>query len=432
MLPVAIAMTMWSMRTLPKRNKLIAVLTLLLVISGCSGNDVPTASDVMESGQTAPQPVSGDMLLSYWRIGANQPILAYDAMGELVATIEVDSVVTLAQQGYAIGSTIYQQLENTNWYIKTDAPGINEDTSWYLNPKHLIPLGIEATIKAGSTITDFFDTSRYTLAQPLTVDVITMDESKIGFYFQNDLVYANITDIDGTIEKPTLTNPDSVDVLMYHFFYDPAIETPQDGNDVSTTDFQGQLEALNSNNVTLLTMQELYHYLNDSGQVPDRSMVLTIDDGDESVYRLGYPLIKQAGVNATLFVICGWFSDPRPYEFTQMAQDGIELQSHGFLMHQGGCSGMGHGGLLQCVDFQQGVDDTLRSLAYVDQGFVYCYPFGDVNDHAVEILKQAGVKMAFTTEYGSVSIGDDPYHLKRIRISGSDGVEGFKSKLNLN
>lgn len=425
-------MTMWSMQILPKRNKLAAALSLLLVISGCSGNNVPTASDVIESSESAPQPVSGENLLSYWRIKADQPILAYDHQGELVATIEPGSVVTLAQNGYALNGTIYQQMENTDWYIKTDANGINEDTSWYLNPKHLIPLGMQATIKGGSTIVDFFDDPRYTLAQPLSVDVVTMDDTKIGFYFQNDLVYANISDLETTIEKPILNNPQSVEVLMYHFFYDPASETPQDGNDVSTVDFQGQLEALNANNVTLLTMQELYHYLTGSGQVPNRSMVLTIDDGDESVYRLGYPLIKQAGVNATLFVICGWFADPRPYEFTQMAQDGIELQSHGFLMHQGGCSGMGHGGLLQCVDFEQGVDDTLRSLAYVDQGFVYCYPFGDVNDHAVNILQQAGVKMAFTTEYGSVSTGDDLYHLKRIRISGSDGVDGFKSKLNLN
>ena len=40
--------------------------------------------------------------------------------------------------------------------------------------------------------------------------------------------------------------------------------------------------------------------------------------------------------------------------------------------------------------------------------------------------------MAFTTEYGPVSTGDDLYHLSRIRISGDDGIDGFKTKLNLN
>ncbi len=423
---------MWSMQILRKINKPVAALALLLGISGCSGNNVPTASDVLESEESTNAPVTSDQLLSFWRIKASEPIAVYDDNQTVVATIEPDTVVTLAQQGYSDGSTIYQQLENTDWYIPTDASGIVEDTSWLLNQAHLIPLGVQATIHADAPLYDFFGDHRYTLVQPLTVDVVTWDDTHIGFYFQNNLVYADIADVDLSAAKPQLNNPENVEVLMYHFFYDPSEETPTDGNDVSIVDFQGQLNALKANDVTLLTMQELYHYLTGSAQIPDRSMVLTIDDGDESVYRLAYPLIKDAGVNATLFVICGWFADPRPYEFTEMAQSGIELQSHGFLMHQGGCSGMGHGGRLLCVDFDEGVADTKQSMAYVDNGFVYCYPFGDVNDHAVEILKASGIKMAFTTEYGPVSSGDDLYHLSRIRISGDDGVDGFKSKLNLN
>lgn len=420
------------MRILPKINKPVAVLALLLGVSGCSGNEVPTASDVMESEVTTSAPVSSDQLLSYWRIKASEPILVYDDQQSLVATIEPDTVVTLAQNGYRNGPTIYQQLENTRWYIKTDASGIVEDTSWLLNEPHLIPMGVQATIHKDAWLYDFFDHHCYTVVEPMEVEVVSWDDARIGFYFQNNLVYVDIDDVDVSNAKPQLNNPDQVEVLMYHFFYDPTIETPTDGNDVSIVDFQGQLDALKANDVTLLTMQELYHYLNGSAQIPDRSMVLTIDDGDESVYRLAYPLIQDAGVNATLFLICGWFADPRPYEFTEMAQSGIELQSHGFLMHQGGCSGMGHGGRLQCVDFDEGVADTQRSMAYVDNGFVYCYPFGDVNEHAVEILKASGIKMAFTTEYGPVSTGDDLYHLSRIRISGDDGIDGFKTKLNLN
>lgn len=128
--------------------------------------------------------------------------------------------------------------------------------------------------------------------------------------------------------------------------------------------------------------------------------------------------------------IIGWAGETLPFEMIQMREDGLELQSHSFLMHQSGCPGMGHGGRLLCVDTETGIADTIQSLEYVDGGFVYCYPFGDVNDHAVEILKQSNVRLAFTTEYGKVHAGQDRYRLPRIRVTGGAGLEQFMRSLD--
>ena len=176
-------------------------------------------------------------------------------------------------------------------------------------------------------------------------------------------------------------------------------------------------------------MREVLYFMEDRAQIPSKSLAITIDDGDPTVHKYAYPVFQKYGLNATLFLICGWEDATMSYDFWEMREDGLELQSHGFLTHQGGCSGMGHGGKLLCMDHDEGVEDTKMSLDYVDGGFVYCYPFGDVNDSAKQILNDAGVKMAFTTANGWISPGMDLLELPRVRVHGGNSLESFANSI---
>ena len=90
---------------------------------------------------------------------------------------------------------------------------------------------------------------------------------------------------------------------------------------------------------------------------------------------------------------------------------------------------MGHGGRLLCVDYNEGVNDTIMSFDYVDGGFVYCYPFGDYNDHAEQIIRDAGAKLAFTTEHGMIHPGMNLLELPRVRVIGGAGLDRFAGSL---
>ena len=164
--------------------------------------------------------------------------------------------------------------------------------------------------------------------------------------------------------------------------------------------------------------------------IPSNSVSITIDDGDPSVFKYAYPIIKDFGMNATLFIIGGHEDPTLNYDYIMMREDGLELQSHGFLMHQGGCSGMGHGGRLLCVDYETGVEDTRMSFDYVDGGFVYCYPFGDINENAKNIVRDAGAKLAFTTVFGKIKPSMDLLELPRIRVTGGNGITAFMNNVN--
>ena len=58
-------------------------------------------------------------------------------------------------------------------------------------------------------------------------------------------------------------------------------------------------------------------------------------------------------------------------------------------------------------------------------GEAFAYPFGDYTDTCEAAVEEAGFLCAFTTEYGKVHPGDDPYLLPRIRVNGGCTPEEF-------
>ena len=70
--------------------------------------------------------------------------------------------------------------------------------------------------------------------------------------------------------------------------------------------FQSQLEYLASNRYRTIKADELSDHLNGKSRAPERSVLLTIDDGRSSVWTYAYPLLKKYGFTATVFIIPGY------------------------------------------------------------------------------------------------------------------------------
>lgn len=352
-----------------------------------------------------------------------------DGKMQEVAQLQPQQMVMLEEVDHI--DSIYLPIEGTDWFV--DGTQLEKSGFSRKLQNHLIPYNETIT----TTIPYELKTEDGKLAfignEASEFAIYVKEENRTGILFQQQIFYLDNAQIASRKESQNtdVVAAKDIPVLMYHFFYNEDLgETRKDVNYVEVKEFQEQLDTLKENNYVSLTMKELYLVLSNQAQVPEKSFVITIDDGDPSVYTNAYPIIKESGYNATLFLITGWLPGQIPFSFIEMREEGLELQSHSFLMHQGGCKGMGHGGRLLCTDEQTGVQDTIQSLEYVDGGFVYCYPFGDVNDNAIQILKESGVLLAFTTEYGKVHAGSDFYRLPRIRVSGGAGIDRFMNGLN--
>lgn len=211
-------------------------------------------------------------------------------------------------------------------------------------------------------------------------------------------------------------------VTMYHFFYDNEKYFKQDNNWLDINDFDKQLNYLNENNFYFPTWEEVEDYLDGKIKLPSKSIVLTCDDGDDSFFDLAVPVMQKYHIPVTSFVITDWYG----YKYDANIEY-VVWESHSAGMHQSGSNGKG-----RIVNWTKAqiVEDLQKSSQILGGADIFCYPFGHYNDTAIEALKEANYKMAFTVEGGRITPGMNKYKLPRVRVAAGNSLEYFKKSVS--
>lgn len=218
---------------------------------------------------------------------------------------------------------------------------------------------------------------------------------------------------------------DGLPILMYHFFYDKTKgETAKDGNWLEVATFEEHLNYLEENDFYFPTWQQVADYVNGKIDLPKKSVVLTVDDGEESFFKVALPVIEKYDIKLTQFLVTswnGWFKNDYPAKQ-------VTYQSHSDNMHKAGADGRG---AIVNWSYSEVLNDLKTSRSVLgDECIAFCYPFGHYNDNAKKAVKEAGFKIAVTTEGGRAKKGSDPYALPRVRTSSSTTLEVFKGLVN--
>lgn len=147
----------------------------------------------------------------------------------------------------------------------------------------------------------------------------------------------------------------SVDVIMYHNFVTEADEASGiefDEYAMKAEDFEADLCWLRDNGYTTITSADLYEYMQGKKTLPEKAVIISIDDGSWGVYTNAWPLLKKYNMKADLNVI-GYQIDKTweklheggsrvgvaaPYctweELDEMSQSGeINICSHTYGLH---------------------------------------------------------------------------------------------------
>lgn len=221
------------------------------------------------------------------------------------------------------------------------------------------------------------------------------------------------------IVKKALEN--GLPVLMYHFFYDSSIgEQGNDSNWMEVSDFEEQMKYLSDNDFYFPSWREVEDYIDGKKGLPEKSVVVTIDDGDETYIKYAIPIIEKYNVKATSFVVTSWNGDWLPIEYRSSHMD---FQSHSHDMHKAGANGKGR---FVNLNYEEALEDVTKSKNIIGDCTVFCYPFGHYNDTAIKALKNSGYTLAFTTNGGRVYKGADKYTLPRVRMSKGISLSAFK------
>jgi peptidoglycan/xylan/chitin deacetylase (PgdA/CDA1 family) len=100
----------------------------------------------------------------------------------------------------------------------------------------------------------------------------------------------------------TLDVPDDgirVAVLGYHDFSNTESETAMR---IRTSKFRKQMEAIRQLGIPVIAMADFIAWKSGDKQIPEKAVVLTIDDGWKSTYTEAFPILKEFGYPFTIFL----------------------------------------------------------------------------------------------------------------------------------
>ena len=213
---------------------------------------------------------------------------------------------------------------------------------------------------------------------------------------------------------------------MYHYVYDPS-DPPEDlnSNYISTDSLAEEMKYLHENGYYFPTWQEVRDYVDGKLLLPEKSIVITFDDGPNYMY-LGTPILEQYQTPATSFVIASyWDTREMLYGYSS---DYLTFESHSYKMHQGGGE-IGHGGIYTAMTKEQVLEDLEKSFEICGNSDAFAYPFGDYTEEGCSTLEEAGLLCAVTTDNAKCYPGDNPYLLPRVRMLGSQTLDEFISAI---
>jgi peptidoglycan/xylan/chitin deacetylase (PgdA/CDA1 family) len=217
-----------------------------------------------------------------------------------------------------------------------------------------------------------------------------------------------------------------VPVLMYHVIASPPSSAQLPELYVDPKTFDAQMESLKQKGYTGVSLNQVYDAWFKGGELPEKPVVVSFDDGYRSQYVYARPELRKLGWPGVLSVIAGRVGQPNAELSVAMVQNmidnGWELDSH----------------TINHVDVSQASGSQLQqevagSRRMLQQRFhqpvnFFCYPSGRYDDQAIQAVRAAGYLGATTTDEGLAS-KSEMYTLKRIRVDGSDGVSGLDRKL---
>lgn len=189
-----------------------------------------------------------------------------------------------------------------------------------------------------------------------------------------------------------------IPILLYHDFVTTVPDSdPNDFNYINTPEsFEENIKVLVENGYTFISMEELNEAINGKIELPERPILINMDDGYYSNYEYIYPILKKYNAKASIFVVTdkiGKEIDGKRYlgweQCLEMQNSGlVEIFSHS-KRHV----------FYDKLPVRAVRDDVTESYKIIEENLgnknfkVFAYPYGAYTKETVWALKVNGIDM---------------------------------------
>lgn len=215
-----------------------------------------------------------------------------------------------------------------------------------------------------------------------------------------------------------------VAVLGYHDFSETEEQTEMR---ILTSKFRQQMETLRELNLPVISMEEFQKWKRGEGDLPPRSVMITIDDGWKSVYTDAFPILKEFGYPFTLFLYKNYIDGGGKALTTPMIQ---EMIKHGATI---GSHSVGHpypadlkkhrregpDAYDKFLRLQMGESKRFLEAKFGEEVSTYAYPGGFHTEEMFPLAEEFGYRQLFTVIPAKVKRDTSDLTLPRYVVLGT-------------
>jgi peptidoglycan/xylan/chitin deacetylase (PgdA/CDA1 family) len=224
----------------------------------------------------------------------------------------------------------------------------------------------------------------------------------------------------------------TVTILCYHRF------GPHRAKMVITgEDFDAQMAYLAKHGYRVVPLSSIHAFLKGKEALPQRAVVITIDDGYRSSYSTAFPILKKYNFPATLFIYSDFVGSGDALgwkELREMTASGlVDVQPHSKT----------HASMVKrpageaAEAYRKKIEEEIRVPGQQIGKMLglplhtFAYPFGDTNELIVSQLKSAGYDAGVTVQAGGNPAFAYPFRLRRTMIYGDRDMGAFIKSLRV-
>ena len=239
---------------------------------------------------------------------------------------------------------------------------------------------------------------------------------------------------------------------MYHSIPEKLCGGPSSYYDLRITvdAFHRQMKYLNDNGFNVISLDEYLQARMTDSELPSRPVVITFDDGYRDNYTNAYPVLKEFGFKATIFLAVDYIDTGSSADFLsdrvgitrdiqflswpqikEMSENGITFGSH--TMSHKRLDLLARENFAYEISKSKDIIEEKTGKEVSSFCFPYAFPGGRKREEfcrlARENLAGAGYKLGVTTTIGRNTPAQDIFFLRRIPVHVNDSLRRFAAKL---
>jgi peptidoglycan/xylan/chitin deacetylase (PgdA/CDA1 family) len=209
-------------------------------------------------------------------------------------------------------------------------------------------------------------------------------------------------------------------ILQYHHI---STATPR-STSVSPEEFRTHMDYLRDNGFTVLRLEDVLQALRNGSPLPNKTAVITFDDGYRSVYDVAYPLLKERNWPFTVFVPAGLIGEKAGLyaswdQLREMGKNGATLanhtMNHAYLLDRSPYAD--ESAWLAAIKAELNEAEARIKAETGQSHHIFAYPYGEYEPALQKLVTDEGY-VALAQNSGAINANADFSALPRFPFSG--------------